>query len=117
MASLEDYLRNFAKAGSGFAFPSRKTVDLESFGASTGSGVRTYVAPANGYFTLFVNATAYASAEAFSGYACQQLSSNPSKEWARCFVPCRKGQECQYAVYGERFIQGKAMFVYSEGSL
>lgn len=117
MASLKDYLRNFAKAGSGFAFPSRKTVDLESFGASTGSGVRTYVAPANGYLTLFVNATASASAEAFSGYTCQQLSSNPSKEWARCFVPCRKGQECQYAVYGERFIQGKAMFVYSEGSL
>ena len=117
MASLEDYLRNFAKAGSGFAFPSWKTVDLESFGASTGSGVRTYVAPANGYLTLFVNATDYATAEAFSGSACQQLSSSPSKEWARCFVPCRKGQECHYAVYGERFIQGKAMFVYSEGSL
>lgn len=114
MASLEDYLRNFAKAGSGLAFPSWKTVDLESFGASTGSGVRTYVAPANGYLTLWVNATANASAEAFS--SCLQLSTSPQKEWARCFVPCRKGQECQYAVYGDRFIQGKATFVYSEGS-
>lgn len=117
MASLEDYLRNFAKAGSGFAFPSWKTVDLESFGVSTEMGFRTYVAPANGYLALFVNATANTSAEVFSGYACQQLSSNPSNEWARCFVPCRKGQECQYAVYGDGFIQGKAMFVYSEGSL
>lgn len=117
MASLEDCLRNFVKAGSGFAFPSMKTVDLESFGASTGSGARTYVAPANGYLALFVNATANASAEVFSGYACQQLSSSPSKEWARCFVPCRKGQVCQYAVYGDGFIQGRAMFVYSEGSL
>ena len=117
MASLEDYLRNFAKAGSGFAFPSRKTVDLESFGASTGGGFRTYVAPANGYLALFVNATANTSAEVFSDFACQQLSSNPSNEWARCFVPCRKGQECHYAVYGDGFIQGKAMFVYSEGSL
>lgn len=79
MASLEDYLRNFAKAGSGFAFPSGKTVDLESFGASTGAGSRTYVAPANGYLALWVNATAEAFAEVFSGYACQQLSSNPSR--------------------------------------
>lgn len=117
MASLEDYLRNFAKTGSGFAFPSGKTVDIESFGASTENGVRTYVAPANGYLTLWVNATTNASVEAISGYACQQLSSNPSKDWARCFVPCRKGQECQYAVYGEMFIQGQVTFVYSEGSL
>ena len=117
MASLEDYLRNFAKAGSGFAFPSWKTVDLESFGTSTGSGSRTYVAPANGYLALWVNATANAFAEVFSGDACQQLSTNPTKEWARCFVPCRKGQGCHYAVYGDGFIRGKAMFVYSEGSL
>lgn len=116
MASLEDYLRNFAKAGSGFAFPSWETVDIESFGASTGAGSRTYVAPANGYLALWVNATPDTSAEVFSGHACQQLSTSPQKEWDRCFVPCRKGQECQYAVYGGEFIQGKAMFVYSEGS-
>lgn len=113
----KNLLRNFAKVGSGFAFPSWKIVDLESFGASTGIGERTYVAPANGYLALWVNATANTSAEVFSGYACQQLSTNAKNEWARCFVPCRKGQECQYAVYGDGFIQGKAMFVYSEGSL
>lgn len=117
MASLKDYLRNFAKAGSGFAFPSWKIVELESFGASTGNGNRTYVAPANGYLAIWVNATANVSAEAFSGHGCQQLSTNPTKEWARCFVPCGKGQECQYAVYGDGFVQGRAVFVYSEGSL
>lgn len=116
MASLEEYLRNFAKAGSGFAFPGWKVVDLESFGTSTNPGLRSYVAPADGYLAIWVNATANGSAEVVSGYACQQISTNPSYTWAKCFAPCRKGQDCQYAVYGDGFVQGKAMFVHSGGS-
>lgn len=116
MASLEDCLRNFAKAGSGFAFPSARFVVLETFGATTTAGERKYIPPADGYISLYLNATSGTVVEAYARYTCQQLSSHYSGQWARCCVPCKKGSECLYRVLGAGIIQGQAVFVYSEGS-
>ena len=48
MASLEDYLRNFAKAGSRQVLPSGQQIVIETVGSSTQEGEREYVPPVDG---------------------------------------------------------------------
>ena len=81
MASLEDYLRNFAKTGSGFAFPSERCIVIESFASTSSPGDREYVPPANGFCVIWLEGTGV-DAEIRKSGGAQSLSSNSTFDGA-----------------------------------
>lgn len=97
MASLEDYLRNFVKAGSGFAAPSARWVSFtpvvdtgnEAWGHETASSVGLFVIKfvnANiGYWDI-QNQTSHANT---CGAAIGQHT-------GASYVPCNKGDSITY---------------------
>lgn len=114
MASLKDCLRNFAKAGSGFAFPSESCIVVESFTSTSTEGERTYVAPSNGFCVIWLNGT-NTSAELRKDGGAQALSTNNFATWAKASIPCTRGQMISYAPWGT-ITQGEFYFVSSLGS-
>ena len=114
MASLEDYLRNFAKAGSGFAFPSERCIIIESFAPATEQGNREYVPPENGLCVIWLEGT-QVDAEIRKDGGIQTLAITSAAPWAKACVPCTRGQRIYYAIWGA-FKQGEFYFVPSLGS-
>ena len=114
MASLEDCLRNFAKAGSGFAFPSESCIVVESFTSASGQGDREYVPPANGFCVIWLEGTGV-DAEIRKDGGLQTLSTNSTSSWAKACFPCTRGRKIYYAIWGT-FKQGEFYFVPSLGS-
>ena len=114
MASLEDYLRNFAKAGSGFAFPSERCIVIESFTSASRPGDREYVPPANGFCVIWLEGTGI-DAEIRQNGSLQTLSTNSTSSWAKACMPCTRGRKLSYAPWGT-FKQGEFYFVPSLGS-
>lgn len=117
MASLEDCLRNFAKAGSGFASPSTtQHIVVETAGPSTVSGYREYIPPADGYVVIWCEGSSDVAAELRIDRSVQQLSSNDAALWGKATIPCVRGQKLYYAFWGQGFKQGEFYFVPSLGS-
>ena len=64
MPALKDCLRNFGKASSRLAFPSaQRTVVIETVGPSTVEGTHQYIAPADGYVTVWAEGSASVTVE------------------------------------------------------
>lgn len=114
MASLEDYLRNFAKTGSGFAFPSERCIVIENFASTSSPGDREYVPPANGFCVIWLEGIGV-DAEIRKSGGAQSLSSNSASSWAKACIPCTRGQKLNYAPWGA-FKRGEFYFVPSLGS-
>ena len=94
MASLEDYLRNFAKAGSRQVLPSGQQIVIETVGSSTQEGEREYVPPVDGYVVVWCEGTSGVSAE----------------------IRIDRSIQLYYALWGSGFKQGEFYFVPSLGS-
>lgn len=114
MASLKDYLRNFAKASSRFAFPTKQKITVGKITSSTNAGRRDYVPPCDGYLVVWATGTAIET-YATSQYV-EQLSTNPSGTVGRAFCPCAKGDVASWGVWGSSFTDGEVYFVPSLGS-
>lgn len=114
MASLKDYLRNFAKAGSGQAFPSERCIVIESFTSTSSAGEREYVPPANGFCVIWLEGTGV-DAEIRQDGSLQTLSTNRTSSWAKACMPCTRGRKLSYALWGT-FKRGEFYFVPSLGS-
>lgn len=115
MASLEDYLRNFATAGSGFAFPTNQHVVIETLAASSSQGAREYYPPSNGFLVLWLEAVG-ACAEVREDGGVHMLSTNQDSTWAKVAIPCARGRRYNYVVFGTSIKQGEFYFVPSLGS-
>lgn len=123
MASLEDYLRNFAKAGSGFAAPSARRVSFTPV-VDTSNGVWGHeTAPSVGIFVIAV-------VDANIGYwDIQNRTSHTNtcgatvgQRTGASYVPCNKGDAIAYHLGSTNGQTPNASavevyFVYSEGSL
>lgn len=84
MPALKDCLRNFGKASSRLAFPSaQRTVVIETVGPSTVEGTHQYIAPADGYVTVWAEGSASVTVELRIDYSLQQLSSNAAASWGK----------------------------------
>ena len=116
MASLEDYLRNFAKAGSRQVLPSGQQIVIETVGSSTQEGEREYVPPVDGYVVVWCEGTSGISAEIRIDRSIQLLSANALATWGKAWIPCTRGQKLYYALWGSGFKQGEFYFVPSLGS-
>ena len=117
MPALKDCLRNFGKASSRLAFPSaQRTVVIETVGPSTVEGTHQYIAPADGYVTVWAEGSASVTVELRIDYSLQQLSSNAAASWGKATIPCIRGQKLYYAFWGGGFKRGEAYFVPSLGS-
>lgn len=115
MASLEDYLRNFAKAGSRFAFPTGQRIVVETLTLSSPQGDREYYPPSDGFLVLWFEAVD-ACAEVREDGGLQLLSTNPGSTWAKASIPCARGRRFVYSVWGTSIKQGEFYFVPSLGS-
>lgn len=117
MPALKDCLRNFGKASSRLAFPSaRRTVVIETVGSSTAAGMRGYIPPADGYVAVWAEGSAGVTVELLIDGSLQQLSSNDAALWGKATIPCTRGQQLYYALWGAGFKQGEVYFVPSLGS-
>ena len=97
MASLEDYLRNFAKAGSMFAAPSRGRVSYTPV-VDTGSGVwGQETAPSVGLFVIkFVGANiGYWDIQNQTSHA-NTCGASLGHSTGASYVPCNKGDAIAY---------------------
>ena len=115
MASLKDYLQNFAKASSGLSSPGGNRIVVKTISSNFVSGSYRYTAPTCGFLCLYANGTRL-SAEAYVEGKCATLSTNPESAWARCFIPCNKGERVTWAIWGSAFVLGEVYFVKTIGS-
>lgn len=97
MASLEDYLRNFAKAGSGFAFPSTGRVSYAPV-VDTGNGAWGHeTAPSVGLFVIkFVDANiGYWDLQNQTSHV-NTCGATIDQRTGASYVPCNKGDAIAY---------------------
>lgn len=97
MASLEDYLRNFAKAGSGFAAPSARRVSFTPV-VDTGNGAWGHeTAPSVGLFVIkFVDANiSYWDIQNQTSHA-NTCGAALGQRTGASYVPCNKGDSITY---------------------
>ncbi len=108
MPALKDCLRNFGKASSRLAFPSaQRPVVIETVGPSTVEGTHQYIAPADGYVTVWAEGSASVTVELRIDYSLQQLSSNAAASWGKATIPCTRGQKLYYAFWGAGSSEGR----------
>jgi hypothetical protein len=78
MPALKDCLRNFGKASSRLAFPSaQRTVVIETVGPSTVEGTHQYIAPADGYVTVWAEGSASVTVELRIDYPYSSFHRTP----------------------------------------
>ena len=97
MASLEDYLRNFVKAGSGFAAPSARRVSFTPV-VDTGNGVWGHeTAPSVGLFVIkFVDANIGYWDIQNQGSHINTCGATIGQRTGASYVPCNKGDSIAY---------------------
>lgn len=97
MASLEDYLRNFVKAGSGFAAPSARRVSFTPVIDTGNEALGHETAPSVGLFVIkFVNANiGYWDIQNQTSHA-NTCGAAPGQSTGASYVPCNKGDSIIY---------------------
>lgn len=97
MASLEDYLRNFAKAGSGFAAPSARWVSFTPVVDTGNEAWGHETAPSVGLFVIkFVNANiGYWDIQNRTSHT-NTCGATIGQRTGASYVPCNKGDAIAY---------------------
>ena len=97
MASLEDYLRNFVKAGSGFAAPSARWVSFTPVVDTGNEAWGHETAPSVGLFVIkFVNANiGYWDIQNQTSHA-NTCGAAIGQRTGASYVPCNKGDAIAY---------------------
>ena len=97
MASLEDYLRNFVKAGSGFAAPSARWVSFTPVVDTGNEAWGHETAPSVGLFVIkFVNANiGYWDIQNQTSHA-NTCGAAIGQHTGASYVPCNKGDSIRY---------------------
>ncbi len=97
MASLEDYLRNFAKAGSGFAAPSARWVSFTPVVDTGNEAWGHETAPSVGLFVIkFVNANiGYWDLQNQTSHT-NTCGATIDQRTGASYVPCNKGDAIAY---------------------
>ena len=97
MASLEDYLRNFVKAGSGFAAPSARWVSFTPVVDTGNEAWGHETAPSVGLFVIkFVNANiGYWDIQNRTSHT-NTCGASLDQHTGASYVPCNKGDAIAY---------------------